>query len=77
MINNDEFKTYQRMLNIQRLKSLNEGPLPTGKPLMEPDITLSVDISDLTLENLPLNITPPVQHVKEDKVIKSNSKSLF
>ena len=77
MINNDEFKTYQRMLNIQRLKSLNEGPLPTGKRLMEPDVTFKVDISDLTLENIPINIVPPVQQVKEDKVIKSNSKSLF
>ena len=77
MINNDEFKTYQRMLNIQRLKSLNEGPLPTGKPLLEPDITISVDVSDLTINNIPINITPPVKPVNEEKVIKSNSKSLF
>ena len=47
------------------------------KHLLEPEVTFKVDISDLTLENLPLNIAPPVQHVKEDKVIKSNSKSLF
>ena len=77
MINNDEFKTYQRMLNIQRLKSLNEGPLPTGKPLLEPDITLRVDVSDLTLENLPLNIAPPVQPTYKDEPVKSSSKSLF
>lgn len=47
------------------------------KHLLEPEITFTVDISDLTLENLPLNIKEPIQHVKEEKVIKSNSKSLF
>ena len=45
--------------------------------LLEPEVTFNIDISDLTLENLPLNIIPPVQAVKEEKVIKSNSKSLF
>ena len=47
------------------------------KQLLEPEVNFKVDLSDLTLENLPLNITPPVPHIKEDKVIKSNSKSLF
>ena len=73
----EEFKHYQRALNHMRENKLKESPLPTGKPLLEPDITISVDVSDLTLENLPLNIKEPVQPVKEDKVIKSNSKSLF
>ena len=73
----EEFKSYQRTLNRIREAKLKEGPLPKAKQLLEPDVKITVDISDLTLENLPLNITPPVQHVKEDKVIKSNSKSLF
>ena len=73
----EEFKVYQRTLNHIRENKLKEGALPTSKQLLEPEIKFNVDISDLTLENLPLNITPPVQHVKEDKVIKSNSKSLF
>ena len=73
----EEFKHYQRSLNRMRENKLKEGPLPTGKPLLEPDITISVDVSDLEINNIPINITPPVQHVKEDKVIKSNSKSLF
>lgn len=47
------------------------------KHLLEPEVTFEVDISDLTIDNIPISITPPVQHIKEDKVIKSNSKSLF
>ena len=70
----DEFKHYQRSLNRMREAKLKEGPLPTAKQLLEPDIKIAVDISDLNLQNIPINITPPV---KEDKVIKSNSKSLF
>lgn len=73
----EEFKHYQRALNHMRENKLKESPLPTGKPLLEPDVTFNVDISDLTLENLPLNIKEPVQPVNEEKVIKSNSKSLF
>ena len=73
----EEFKAYQRSLNHIRENKLKEGPLPTSKQLLEPDIKIAVDISDLTINNIPINITPPVQHVNEDKVIKSNSKSLF
>ena len=73
----DDFKSYQRSLNRMREAKLKEGPLPTSKQLLEPDVKLAVDISDLTIDNIPINITPPVQQVKEDKVIKSNSKSLF
>ena len=49
----------------------------TKQHLLEPEIKFNVDISDLTLDNLPLNIKEPIQPVKEEKVIKSNSKSLF
>ena len=73
----EEFKAYQKSLNRIRENKLKEGPLPTAKALLEPDVTFNVDISDLTLENLPLNIKEPIQPVKEEKVIKSNSKSLF
>lgn len=73
----EEFKQYQRSLNHIRENKLKEDPLPTAKQLLAPDVKLTVDISDLTLENLPLNIKEPVKHVKEEKVIKSNSKSLF
>lgn len=73
----EEFKAYQRTLNHIRENKLKEGPLPTAKQLLEPEIKLNIDISDLTINNIPINITPPVQPVKEDKVIKSNSKSLF
>ena len=73
----EEFKAYQKSLNRIRENKLKEGPLPTSKQLLEPDVTFNVDISDLNLQNIPINITPPVQAVKEEKVIKSNSKSLF
>ena len=73
----EEFKSYQRTLNRIRESKLKESPLRKAKALLEPDVTFKVDISDLTLENIPINIKGPVQHVKEDKVIKSNSKSLF
>lgn len=73
----EEFKEYQRTLNKQRINYLAEGPLPQKKPLLEPEIKINVDISDLSLDNLPINIKEPVQPVKEEKAIKSNSKSLF
>ena len=73
----EEFKAYQKSLNRIREAKLKEGPLPKAKQLLEPDITISVDVSDLTINNIPISINPPVQHVREEKVIKSNSKSLF
>ena len=74
----DDFKSYQRALNRMRERKLKESPLPTAKHLLEPDITISVDISDLTINNIPINIVPPTQNtIIEDKPVKSNSKSLF
>ena len=73
----DEFKAYQRSLNSMRENKLKESPLPTAKQLLEPDIKITVDISDLTINNIPINITPPVQPTYKDEPIKSESKSLF
>ena len=74
----EEFKHYQRSLNHIRENKLKESPLPKAKSLLEPDIKIAVDISDLTINNIPINITLPVQNtIIEDKPVKSNSKSLF
>ena len=73
----EEFKHYQRSLNRMREAKLKEGPLPTAKQLLEPEVNFTVDISDLTINNIPISIQPPVKPVNEEKVIKSNSKSLF
>ena len=73
----DEFKAYQKSLNRIRENKLKEGPLPKAKALLEPDVTFNVDISDLTLENIPINIKGPVQPAYKDEPIKSESKSLF
>lgn len=73
----DEFKAYQKSLNRIRENKLKEGPLPTAKQLLEPDIKITVDISDLTINNIPINITSPVQPTYKDEPIKSESKSLF
>ena len=73
----EEFKHYQRSLNRMREAKLKEGPLPKAKQLLEPDIKIAVDISDLTINNIPINITPPVQPTYKDEPIKSSSKSLF
>ena len=73
----EEFKAYQRSLNSMRENKLKESPLPKSKQLLEPDITLSVDVSDLTINNIPISITPPVQPTYKDEPIKSESKSLF
>ncbi len=73
----EEFKHYQRSLNRMREAKLKEGLLPTAKQLLEPDIKIAVDISDLTINNIPINITPPVQPTYKDEPIKSESKSLF
>ena len=73
----EEFKAYQKSLNRIREAKLKEGPLPTAKQLLEPDITISVDVSDLTINNIPINITAPVKPTYKDEPIKSESKSLF
>ena len=73
----DDFKSYQRALNRIRENKLKEGALPTSKQLLEPDVKLTVDISDLTINNIPINITPPVKPIYKDDPIKSESKSLF
>ena len=73
----DEFKAYQRSLNRMRENKLKEGPLPTSKQLLEPEVAFKVDISDLTINNIPINITPPVKPIYKDEPIKSESKSLF
>ena len=73
----EEFKHYQRSLNSMRENKLKEGPLPKSKQLLEPDVKLTVDVSDLTINNIPINITPPVQPIYKDEPVKSNSKSLF
>ena len=73
----DDFKSYQRALNRMREAKLKEYPLPTAKQLLEPDITIAVDVSDLTINNIPINIVPPVKPTYKDEPIKSSSKSLF
>lgn len=74
----DDFKSYQRALNRMRENKLKESPLPTAKQLLEPDVKLTVDVSDLTINNIPINIVPPAQNtIIEDKPIVSESKSLF
>ena len=73
----EEFKHYQRSLNRIRENKLKESPLPTAKQLLEPDVKLTVDISDLTINNIPINITAPVNPSYKDEPIKSESKSLF
>lgn len=73
----EEFKAYQRTLNHMRENKLKEGLLPTAKQLLEPDVKLTVDVSDLTINNIPINIVPPVKPTYKDEPIKSSSKSLF
>ena len=73
----DDFKSYQRSLNRIRENKLKEGPLPTSKQLLEPEVNFTVDISDLTINNIPISITPPVKPTYKDEPIKSSSKSLF
>ena len=73
----EEFKAYQKSLNRIRENKLKEGPLPTAKQLLEPDVKLTVNVSDLTIDNIPINIVPPVQPIYKDEPVKSNSKSLF
>ena len=74
----EEFKAYQRSLNSMRENKLKESPLPKAKQLLEPDVKLTVDVSDLTIDNIPINIVPPTQNtIIEDKPIVSESKSLF
>ena len=73
----EEFKAYQKSLNRIRENKLKEDPLPTAKQLLEPDVKFTVDISDLTINNIPINITAPLKPTYKDEPIKSESKSLF
>ena len=71
----DEFKSYQRMLNAQRVNELKKKPLPTNKPLLAPEVTFKTDLTDLEIPNIEIN--PSIQPAKEDKPVKSNSVVLF
>lgn len=71
----EEFKDYQRQLNRIREAKLKEGPLPKKRPLLEPEVKIKVDISDLSLPDIDIN--PSVLPEKEDTPVKSESKSLF
>ena len=73
----EDFKAYQKNLNRIRENKLKEGPLPTAKQLLEPDVKITVDISDLTINNIPISIQPPVKPIYKDEPVKSSSKSLF
>ena len=71
----EEFKQYQRMLNVQRVNKLKNKPLPTNKPLLAPDVTFKTDLTELEIPNIEIN--PSTQPAKEDKPVKSNSVVLF
>lgn len=71
----DEFKSYQRMLNAQRVNELKKKPLPTNKPLLAPEVTFKTDLTDLEIPNIEIN--PSIQPAKEDKPVKNNSVVLF
>lgn len=71
----DEFKSYQRMLNAQRVNELKKKPLPTNKPLLAPEVTFKTDLTDLEIPSIEIN--PSTQPAKEDKPVKSNSVVLF
>lgn len=73
----EEFKNYQRALNEDRLNKLAEAPLPTKRPLLEPDIHIKVDVSDLVLEEIPINIKIEVPEPKPEPKIDSKSIVLF
>lgn len=73
----EEFKAYQKSLNRIRENKLKESPLPKAKQLLEPEIKIKIDTSDLSIDNLPINIPEPVHPVTEYKPTKSESKSLF
>jgi hypothetical protein len=73
----EEFKAYQRSLNKIREAKLKEEPLPTKRPLLEPEVKFKVDVSDLALEDIPINIPEPVKEPIKEQPIKSNSVTLF
>ena len=73
----EEFKSYQKSLNRIRENKLKESPLPKAKALLEPEVNFTVDISDLTINNIPISIQPPVKPTYKDEPVKSSSKSLF
>jgi len=73
----EEFQEYQRQLNRIREAKLKEGKLPTKRPLLEPEVKFKVDVSDLALEDIPINIPEPVKEPIKEQPVKSNSVTLF
>lgn len=73
----EEFQEYQRQLNRIREAKLKEEPLPKAKQLLEPEVKFKVDVSDLALEDIPINIPEPVKEPIKEQPIKSNSVTLF
>lgn len=68
-MNTEEFKQYQRQLNVQRVNQINSVPKLTPKVLIQTE-----DL-DVFLEDIPLTITlPSVPVTKQPEHIVTNPK---
>ena len=65
-----EFANYQKQLNINRVNKLN------SVPKLSPKVILSDDLFDVSINDIPMNIKPPVLPVQKEESNKT-SKELW
>ena len=65
-----EFANYQKQLNVNRVNKLN------SIPKLSPKVILSDDLFDVSINDIPMNIKPPVLPVQKEESNKT-SKELW
>ena len=69
-MNTQTFKHYQKQLNVNRVNKLN------STPKVSPKVILSDDLFDASINDIPMNIKPPVLPVQKEQSNKT-SKELW
>ena len=67
----EEFANYQRALNAQRVNHLK------STPKLSPKVLLNDEDFDVSINNIPMSIKPPVLPVQTEQTEKQTSKELW
>ena len=74
-MNTETFKQYQKQLNINRVNKLN------SVPKLSPKVLFGDEDFDISINDIPMNIKPPVLPVKPTPVqkeqVNKTSKELW
>ena len=71
-MNTEEFKAYQKQLNVQREQFLDD------RKKLSPKVLLGDDDFDVSVGDIPINLQKPITTpIQKPKPIKSKSNPLF